>query len=165
VKSGSRQALIAQLHHVLFEEYGLRGNLEDYYSPLNSYIPQVLERRIGIPVTLGLIYKCVAQRLGLTVRGINSPVHFLVAVQTGGPWMMVDPFHNGRVLTEDEAFDQMERLSGATITRSKALLSTATHVQWISRIIRNLEQIFQTEGRRDDELAMRELLATVSAME
>jgi regulator of sirC expression with transglutaminase-like and TPR domain len=165
VKTGSRSALIAQLHHVLFDEYGFHGDTEDYYSPENSCLSRVLERRRGLPVTLALIYKCVGQQVGLKVRGVNSPIHFLAAVETDKSWMFVDPFHGGRVLTEDEIFDQMERLSGASITRSKALLSTATHAQWIARIIRNLEQIFHNDGRSDDELAMQELLALVAAIE
>jgi regulator of sirC expression with transglutaminase-like and TPR domain len=165
VKTGSRQALIARLHEVLFDEYGLRGNTEDYYSAENSYLSRVLARRQGIPVTLALIYKCVAQRVGLTVRGINAPVHFLAAMETDGASMIVDPFHGGRVLTQKEALDQIEQLSNGTVTRSKAVLATATHLQWISRIIRNLEQVFQSEGRRDDELAMGELMALVAAMD
>jgi regulator of sirC expression with transglutaminase-like and TPR domain len=165
VQTGSRQALVARLHEVLFDEFGLRGNTDDYYSTENSYVPRVLVRRQGIPVTLALIYKCVAQRVGLTVRGINAPVHFLAAIEADDTSMIVDPFHGGRVLTQKEALDQIEQLSNGTVTRSNAVLATATHAQWISRIIRNLEQIFHTEGRHNDELAMGELISLVAAID
>jgi len=161
VRSGSQRALVSQLHEVLFEEWGFTGNTDDYYSVENSYVPRVLETRRGIPVTLSLIYKCVAQRLGLTVRGINAPAHFLAGIDIGGSQMIVDPFQGGRVMTRDEVFTRLEQLTGAPIARSDALLATATHHEWLARIIRNLEQVFSHEGRNADVLAMRELLNLV----
>jgi regulator of sirC expression with transglutaminase-like and TPR domain len=161
VRSGSQRALVAQLHEVLFEEWGFTGNADDYYNTENSYVPRVLETRRGIPVTLSLIYKCVAQRLGLTARGINAPAHFLSGVEIDGSWMTVDPFQGGRVMTRDEVFNRLEQLTGAPIARSDALLATATHREWLARIIRNLEQVFSHEDRQTDVLAMRELLNLV----
>jgi regulator of sirC expression with transglutaminase-like and TPR domain len=163
VRSKTPQALVARLHEVLFDEHGFTGNVDDYYTPENSYVSRVLETRKGIPVTLSLIYKCVAQRLGLTVRGINSPVHFLTSVEVDGSWMTIDPFEGGRVLTRDEIFARLEKAAGAPIARSDAFLATATHPQWLARIIRNLEQIFLRDGRDNDRLAMGELLALIPA--
>jgi regulator of sirC expression with transglutaminase-like and TPR domain len=161
VRSRSQHALVAQLHEVLFEEWGFNGNTDDYYNAENSYVPRVLETRRGIPVTLSLIYKCVAQRLGLTALGINSPAHFLAGIEVDGSRMIVDPFQGGRVMTRDEVFNRLEQLTGAPIARSDALLATATHHEWLARIIRNLEQVFTHEGRNADVLAMRELLNLV----
>ena len=161
VRSCSQRALVSQLHEVLFEEWGFSGNTDDYYHPENSYVPRVLETRRGIPVTLSLAYKCVGQRVGLNVRGINSPAHFLAAIEVDGAWMIVDPFQGGRVMTRDEVFNRLEQLTGAPIVKSDALLATATHHEWLSRIIRNLEQVFSHEGRQADMLAMRELLDLV----
>jgi regulator of sirC expression with transglutaminase-like and TPR domain len=161
VRSGSQHALVAQLHEVVFEERGFTGNTDDYYDAENSYVPRVLETRHGIPVTLSRIYKCVAQRLGLTVRGINAPAHFLAGIDVDGSRMIVDPFQGGRVMTRDEVFLRLEQLTGAPIARSDALLATATHHEWLARIIRNLEQVFTHEGRQPDVLAMRELLNLV----
>ncbi len=87
VSSGNPKALIARLHQVLFDERGFTGNADDYYAPENSYLPCVLESRRGIPVTLSLIYKSVAQRVGLSARGINTPAHFL---GVGGSQRLVD---------------------------------------------------------------------------
>ncbi len=161
VRSNNPQALVARLHEVLFDEHGFTGNLENYYVPENSYLSHVLETRRGIPVTLSLIYKCVAQRLGLKARGINSPAHFLASVEIDGSWMIIDPFDRGRVLARDEVFDRIEQAAGAKIARHDAHLATATHQQWLARIIRNLEHIFQRDGRENEQLAMRELLALV----
>lgn len=161
VPSGNPRAIVAQLHEVLFEEWGFAGQTEDYYAPENSYLPCVLQSRRGIPVTLSLIYKAVAQQVGLTARGINAPVHFLAAVEVDGSWMIVDAFDGGRVLAREEVFQRLDQLAGQPVERSDALLATASHPQWLARIIRNLEQIFDRAGRQSDVLAMRELLALV----
>lgn len=159
VKSVTPSALVARLHEVMFEEVGFTGNTDDYYSPENSYLPRVLATHRGIPVTLSLIYKAVAQRLGLISRGINAPVHFLAAVESDGNWMIVDPFQGGRMLTKQEVFDQLDQHSSAPVDRCDKLLATATHVDWLARIIRNLELVFAKAERENDRLAMAELQA------
>lgn len=163
VRSGSPQALVAQLHQVLFDEWGFGGNVDNYYLPENSYLPCVLQTRRGIPVTLSLVYKSVAQGVGLSARGINTPAHFLASVEVDGAWMIVDPFDGGTVLARDEVFDRLEQMAGSPIIRTDDLLSTATHQQWLARILRNLGQIFERTNRSADKLAMNELLALVSA--
>jgi regulator of sirC expression with transglutaminase-like and TPR domain len=165
VKSVTPSALVARLHEVLFEELGFTGNTEDYYSPNNSYLSRVLVTRRGIPVTLSLIYKAVAQRLGLIARGVNAPAHFLAAVESDGHWMIVDPFHGGRMLTQQEVFDRLDKRSETPVVRSESLVATATHVDWLSRIIRNLELIFTQTGRDNDRKAMEELQKLLQRMD
>ena len=74
------EPLLAHVHHVLFDEERYRGDTDDYYNPLNSYLPAVMERRIGLPVTLTLIYKAVAEHVGVRVEGIDAPGHFMAGV-------------------------------------------------------------------------------------
>ena len=76
------------LRHRLFTVEGFRGNDVDYYDPANSYLDQVLERRMGIPITLALVLMEVGRRLGVVVEGLNTPGHFLV--RHGG--VVLDPF-------------------------------------------------------------------------
>jgi regulator of sirC expression with transglutaminase-like and TPR domain len=159
VRGRQKQALLAHLHEVLFEEQRFRGNENDYYHPLNSYIPAVLESRQGIPITLSLIYKVVAERVGIAVEGINSPGHFLTRVYGDGEPMIVDVYRSGRVLTRDEAFDQIERSLQRSTVRDDSLLVTATNRQWLSRLLNNLQTIFANEGRQNDLDAMSELQA------
>src|SRR4029078_3850669 len=85
VHSANEDAKLAHLHDVLFDVVGFVGNVDDYYNPANSYLPEVLRTHRGLPISLVLIYKCVAERIGLDVRGINSPGHFLAAVRSGEP--------------------------------------------------------------------------------
>jgi regulator of sirC expression with transglutaminase-like and TPR domain len=157
VKGTQPQALLAHLHHFLFDEQGFRGNAEDYYSTENSYLSQVLASRTGIPITLCLIYKVVAERIGLRVEGVNAPGHFLARIFSDGDTMIVDPFFSGNVLTEPESFDRVEEFTGRAVPRNKEYLAAATHSQWLSRMLVNLQHIFATQERRADLAAMCEL--------
>ena len=171
VRGGNQEAVLAHLHGVLFDEEGLIGNTDDYYDPANSYISKVLETGRGIPITLTLIYKYVAQQLGLTVHGVNAPAHFLARVRMEGSWTLVDPFFAGRILTRAEAIEQIEQMTGRTIpahdieandlseTSHDPLFQIATHEQWLARIVRNLRSVFQQLQRERDVRAMMELFS------
>src|ERR1700722_12255721 len=107
------QAVVALLHELLFEEEGFAGNVDDYYNPANSYLPAVLQTKRGLPITLSLLYKCVADRLGLQPWGVGLPGHFLVAVELeDNDPMLIDPFAGGRLLTVEEAHTRMQDLLG-----------------------------------------------------
>ena len=155
--SGKIEALLAHLHDVLFVAEKLEGNTDRYYLADNSYLPRVLETRRGLPILLALIYKVVGSRAGLQIDGINSPGHFLVRVLGDDGWMIVDPFFHGQVLTRDETFDRLERVSGRPVPRDDRYLPVATHAEWISRILSNLQSLFAAEGRQGDLAAMSEL--------
>lgn len=161
VRSDNQQALLAHAHEILFDEYGLGGNREDYYDPYNSYVPAVLDSRVGIPITLTLIYKNVLERLGLCVYGLNAPGHFLAEVELEDDVMIVDPFAGGMIHNRDEAFDLIESMAGMPIERSPQLLQRATHRQWIARILRNLAHLFDESGDRDNCAAMLEMQTLV----
>lgn len=150
-------AILAHTHAVLFDEMGFGGDTQDFYNPINSYLPSVLERRRGIPITLTLIYKCVLERLGLSVRGINAPAHFLAAVKIDGAAMYVDPFHGGRSMSEHEAMDRVEAMVGHKVANRETLLLVASHTQWLARMLQNLVHIFGAADRQTDAAAMIEL--------
>src|SRR6476619_1332041 len=112
VRGPQPQALLAHLHDVLFEEEKLTGNEEDYYNTANSYLPEVLRTKRGLPITLSLIYKVVAERLGLRAWGVGLPGHFMCGVSVDEKIMLVDPFAGGRVVTVDEAHARMQEMLG-----------------------------------------------------
>ena len=157
VRRQDSKALLAHLHYVLFEEERFVGNSDDYYNPLNSYLPVVVETRRGIPISLTLVYKCVAERVGLSVRGINAPGHFLASVQVENKWMLVDPFAHGRVITPDEAREQISKIIGQPVSDAPGLFEPATHHAWILRMLQNLQVVFAHAGREKDRAAMQEL--------
>ncbi|HEX2481803.1 MAG TPA: transglutaminase-like domain-containing protein, partial [Methylomirabilota bacterium] len=82
----------------LFEEEGFRGNTEDYYDPRNSFLDDVIERRLGIPITLSVVYVAVAAWAGLEAAGVGLPGHFIVRAMRGGRDQLLDPFHGGKLL-------------------------------------------------------------------
>ena len=152
------QALLAHLHDVLFDTEGFSGNTEDYYNAANSYLPAVLETKKGLPITLSLIYKIVARRLGLHAWGVGLPGHFLVTVEERpGVAILVDPFSQGRILRPDEAHQRMKQLFGEETEWSDEMLQPASNRHWLTRILQNLLHIFGGGNRYADVAAVLEL--------
>ncbi len=172
VHSTNVEARLAHLHDVLFDVVGFVGNVDDYYNPSNSYLPEVLRTHRGLPITLVLIYKCVAEKLGLAVHGINSPGHFLAAVESGKAahapakhpgWTYVDPFYGGELLDRDDVCRRIAETTGLVPTDSSQWLVPATHRQWLGRMLNNLQAIFAHASRERDLYAMQELSELLTA--
>jgi regulator of sirC expression with transglutaminase-like and TPR domain len=162
VHSRSATALIAHLHDVLFDVFGLRGNVDDYFNPANSYLPDVLRSQQGLPITLVLIYKRVAAPLGLTVHGVNAPGHFLAEVEADDPAgrpLYIDPFFGGALLSEVEVVERVSQATGLDVGWTPELLRRATHRQWLGRMLNNLQAAFAAAGQQRDVCAMQELQA------
>jgi regulator of sirC expression with transglutaminase-like and TPR domain len=160
--SGQEVALQAHLHRVIFDEEGFAGNLKQYRNALNSYLPVVLETRCGLPILLSLVYKVVAERVSLRVEGVNSPGHFLCRAYVAGQPMLIDPFFGGKLLTPDEARRRLSDMVGPNSLPDRELFPSATHRQWLSRILMNLQRLFEDENRRSDLYAITELKLLLS---
>ncbi len=160
VQSRSKTALLAHLHDVLFDVFGLRGNTDDYYSPGNSYLPDVLRTRQGLPIVLVLVYKRVAEPLGLVVHGVNAPGHFLAEVEDAersGESIYIDPFGGGDLLGKQEIVERIRDSTGLNVQFTPELLTRATHRQWLTRMLNNLQAAFAALGQERDVCAMQEL--------
>jgi regulator of sirC expression with transglutaminase-like and TPR domain len=174
VRSPSVDAKLAHLHDVLFDVVGFVGNVDDYYNPANSYLPDVLQTRRGLPITLTLVYKCVAEAVGLTVRGINSPGHFLAAVKSELPsstaadnstaWLYVDPFYGGELLNANDVCRRIAETTGVVADDPRQWLQPATHRQWLGRMLNNLQAVFAHTGRERDLYAMQELQSLLAGV-
>jgi len=158
VRGTQTQAILAHLHEVLFEEEKFVGNTDDYYNINNSFLPAVLASKKGLPITLCLIYKIVAERLGLRVWGVGLPGHFLVAVEErlGAP-LLVDPFSTGRILTPEEAHDRIKQMFGPESEFSYDMLNPASNRHWLTRILQNLLHIFGNANQYNDVAATLEM--------
>jgi regulator of sirC expression with transglutaminase-like and TPR domain len=137
---------------VLFEEEGFRGNAEAYYDPRNSFLNDVLDRRLGIPITLGIVALEVGWRLGIPLSGINFPGHFLIRYEGQVARLLVDPFDGGRVRWEDEAQDLLDRVYGGMVRMRKEFLRSATRTEILARVLTNLKGIYL--NARDDARAL-----------
>ncbi|MBI1953468.1 MAG: hypothetical protein HYS41_05025 [Candidatus Omnitrophica bacterium] len=93
---------LASINRVLFRDEKFRGNEEDYFDPQNSYLNRVLDRKLGIPISLSILYLLVAKRLKLPVQGVGLPGHFMVKLKDARGEVYVDPFQAGCFLTRPE---------------------------------------------------------------
>jgi regulator of sirC expression with transglutaminase-like and TPR domain len=157
VRGTQQQALLAHLHEFLFEEEKFLGNAEDYYNTSNSYLPEVLRTKRGLPISLSLIYKIVAERLGLRAWGVGLPGHFLVGVEADGGTMLVDPFAGGTILTAEEAHERMMEMLGPEVEWSDELLAPVSNRHWLTRMLQNLLHTFGNAGHFADVAAVLEL--------
>ena len=117
---------IQAINHHLYTELGFSGNQIDYYEPDNSYFNRVLERRIGIPITLALVYLEVAQRLDFPMVGVGMPGHFLVRPMVEDMAVYVDPFSQGEVLFPADCLTIFQQLYGDNAAWSTAYLAPIT---------------------------------------
>ncbi len=144
-------AAITALNRCLFEEEGFGGNAGDYYDPRNSYLNEVMDRRLGIPITLSVIYLDVAERLDLPVVGVGFPGHFLVKWRVGDGNVVVDPFARGDSLGADQLNRLLRRVYGddaPSIGDCPALLAAVGKKDILARILRNLKRIYLDRGDR-----------------
>ena len=134
--------LVARLNGHLFGEIGFRGNREDYYDPRNSYLNEVLDRRLGIPITLSVVYIEVARRLGLRVVGIGLPGHFLVAAERDGASLLLDPFNGGEVVTTEDCERLVQESYGGSVPFSEEQLAPVRKRQILTRMLNNLKRAY-----------------------
>jgi regulator of sirC expression with transglutaminase-like and TPR domain len=120
-------------------ENEFRGNREDYYDPRNSYLSQVMDRRLGIPITLSIVYMEVARRAGISLLPVSFPGHFLLKPAAPPPAILVDAFSGGRLLDIDDCRRLLTAQYGEALPFSEALLGAATKRQVITRLINNLK--------------------------
>ncbi|WP_435017377.1 SirB1 family protein [Tundrisphaera sp. TA3] len=136
------EQVIGQINWVLFIEEEFRGNVEDYQDPKNSYINEVLARKLGIPISLSVLYATLAGRVGLRLSGVNLPLHFLLRIDEPGPARFVDPFHRGAILDHRGCESLLARISGRAVTLHPEHLAPCAATTIVARMLRNLKGIY-----------------------
>ncbi|OGA22035.1 MAG: hypothetical protein A3I02_07715 [Betaproteobacteria bacterium RIFCSPLOWO2_02_FULL_67_26] len=146
---------ILALNRYLFDELGFRGNVADFYDPRNSFLNDVLDRRLGIPITLSLIYVEVGRRIGLALHGVSFPGHFLVKCTLRDGVVVLDPYARGASLGLDELQQRLRVLRGgaeASPEDARRMLAVAGKKDILARMLRNLKAIYLE--RRDAPRAL-----------
>ncbi len=138
IDDGGDDAAVRGLNSLLFDEEGFHGNVEDYYDPRNSFLNDVLDRRTGIPITLSMLYIEVGRRARLPVDGVGLPGHFIVRVGA----TLVDPFHGGVVLSEDDCQKRLDRIYGGRVKLDDTMLAPCERKTILARTLRNLKAIY-----------------------
>ncbi len=137
------------LSDYLYAQLGFRGNEQDYYDPKNSLLPDVLDRKLGIPITLALVYTEVARRVGVRARGVSFPGHFLVRVDAQGTDddpVAVDPFFGGRRLDTQALEKLLERGAPPKKLPLAEHLAPASPRTTLVRMLINLKWLYATRG-------------------
>lgn len=150
--AGDLPAKLRALTGFLFAELGLLGNEQDYYDPRNSYLHKVLERGLGIPISLSVVTIVVGRRAGLELHGIAFPAHFLVGAgpeEGAEPDLFLDPFHQGRLLDREGCQELLRRFTGGAIPFNPGLLAPVDSVAILTRMLRNLKGTHLRRGELD----------------
>jgi len=153
--------IAAKISGVLFGEMGFRGNTEDYYDPRNSFFNDVLERRIGIPITLSTVYLEIARRVPFPVSGVGMPGHFLVKYSDRTQEFFLDPFNRGEILSHQDCEEKLKQLYGDSLQFSEQLLDSVTHRQILARMLNNLKSIYLKGQTYDKGLAIVDMMMLV----
>ena len=144
--------ILTEISKLLFEEEGFRGNSDAYYDPRNSFLNDVLDRKLGIPLTLVIVFLEIGWRLGLPLTGVNFPGHFLLRYDGEALRLLVDPFNAGQIRFEDQAQDLLDRVYGGSVRLQADYLRTATRQDILVRLLANLKTIYL--NTRDDAKAL-----------
>jgi regulator of sirC expression with transglutaminase-like and TPR domain len=148
------RARLFSLSDHLFHQLGFRGNEQDYYDARNSFLNDVIDRRIGIPITLSVIYIEVARRLDLPVVGVGMPGHFIVKYQDHEQEIFLDPFQGGRALSEADCREMIGQMYGEALSFHPSLLRAMTKRQIVTRMLQNLKSIYASASAHHKTLAI-----------
>jgi regulator of sirC expression with transglutaminase-like and TPR domain len=130
------------LSEFLFNNKGFDGNRDQFGDPRNSFLNDVLERRLGIPITLSVIYIEVGRQLGLNLFGVSFPAHFLVKAVDDRGELIVDPFNAGAILSLDEIRARLTQIYGQPVEIDPTMLKAVGARDILSRMLRNLKNIY-----------------------
>ena len=143
----------------LFDRLGFCGNTYDYYDPRNSFLMDVLDRRMGIPISLSVLFLEVARRVGVLAQGVNFPGHFLVRVAVEDAWLFLDPYSAGRALTPADLEALLRKTTTPDAVLEPSVIAAATKRQIIARMLVNLAGIYGRNGDLPRSLDVLERLA------
>lgn len=138
--------ILHAMNGILFEQEHFRGNRVDYYDPQNSFLNRVLERRLGIPLTLSLIYMEVGKRMGLRIEGVGIPFHFIVRCDLQGNSIYIDPYEKGKFLSAQDCRARLARVFKNQEDFDPTWLEPLSARQLLVRMLANLKHIYIHKG-------------------
>lgn len=161
---------VQALNQFLFVEQGFVGNHDEFYDPRNSYLNDVLERKLGIPISLAVLQMECARALDIQLEGISFPGHFLVRLPMDGGLLVMDPYHRGRSVGIDELKQRARPHFGDRDVDDQQLfhmLAPASNRSIVARMLRNLKGIYAEREEWDKALRCADRLVSqgLSAIE
>lgn len=145
----------------VFDELNFTGSTVDYYNPDNSYLHRVIDRRQGLPISLGLVVLFLARRLELPFYGVNMPIHFMLKYKGEKDEMLIDPFDRGKVVTYNQCYFFLKQNG---VEPKSEHFETAKEHEILARGIRNLIQSYSRLEKDEKVEQLKNLLNTVEMM-
>jgi len=146
----------------LYVRRSLSGNRKAYNDPRNSFLNDVLDRGLGIPLTLGIVLLETGWRLGLPVEGVNFPGRFLVRYRGDEFALLIDPFDGGKVRFEDEAQEILDLVYGGVVRLQESFMRTASKREMLLRLLTNLKGLYTKVGDHERALAAVERMLMIT---
>ena len=143
------------LAQFLFGTLGFSGNEHNYADPRNSFLNDVIERRLGIPITLSVLFLEVAKRVGVQAAGVGLPGHFIVRIQVGkvgiegdanGFVRYLDPFHRGALLSEEDCKARVQTVTQGRLPFDSAFLNPVSNRYILTRMLNNLKNFYASSN-------------------
>lgn len=154
--------IVGILNRVLFKMLRFRGTRRGYHDPRSSLLDQVIDRRLGIPITLSLVYMEVARRLGLPVVGIGFPGNFLVSYQAGEDSLLIDCFRGGQIVLPRDYQPRLDEIFGGKLRFRRDFLRRSPPRAIIARLLSNLKAVYWRRRELKRALAVSERLILVN---
>ncbi len=156
------QATLAALNNVVFEQAKLRGNRDDYYDPRNSFLNDVLDRGLGIPITLSIVYMEVARRVGFPLSGVGMPGHFLLKhYREDGQEILIDCFNRGDVLSRQDCQSRLDEIYSGEMTLRPEFLHPISRRQILTRMLNNLKTVYLSTRNFRKALPIADLILVI----
>ncbi|HCI78942.1 MAG TPA: hypothetical protein DHW02_04560 [Ktedonobacter sp.] len=149
---------IYALNQILFDEEGFHGNAGDYYNADNSFLNRVLDERVGLPITLSLLYIEVAQRVDLPIYGVGLPYHFVVCCPLLDKKVYIDPFERGLLMSEKVCRERIRTLSNGRARLPRQAFTPISRQHLLVRLLTNLKNIYLNAENYESMLIVCDLI-------
>ncbi|WP_414529201.1 SirB1 family protein [Nodularia chucula] len=145
--------IIQSINLYLYSNLGFAGNRTNYYDPCNSFLNDVIDRRMGIPITLALVYLEIARRINFPMVGVGMPGHFLIRPDIPDMEIFVDAFNGGEVMFAEDCENQLSQVFQQPVSLRPEFLAPVSNRQILARMLNNLKYIYLKEQNLAKTLA------------
>lgn len=136
-----REAL-EEISKCLCDKYGIQGRADSFHHVDSSYLNRVIETGTGIPISLSILYMAIGNRLGMTLQGVASPMHFLIRYESMEGPLFIDAFSRCRILDEEECISWLSQISSYEEPLIRASLGAAEPKYIVMRLLNNLKTFY-----------------------
>jgi regulator of sirC expression with transglutaminase-like and TPR domain len=146
--------IVQSINKYLYEDLGFTGNQKDYYDPRNSFLNDVIDRRLGIPISLALVYVEVARRIDFPMVGIGMPGHFLIRPDIPEMDIYIDAFNHGEIMFPQDCQEKLTQIYQYPVPIRPEFLAEVTKKQFLARMLTNLKYIYLSRQELEKALAV-----------